>query len=82
MQQRAPGRSTKSPRANVAVGARTARQGQVNSVVELSLLRAPTVGHLPPPNTQRWVVRRKAAVVAAVGGGTITIEEALRRFDN
>jgi hypothetical protein len=52
----------------------------VNSVVELSLLRAPTVGHLPPPNTQRWVVRRKAAVVAAVRSGTITIEEALRRY--
>lgn len=32
------------------------------------------------PNTRRWVVRRKAAVVAAVRGGTITIEEALRRY--
>lgn len=52
----------------------------MNSVVELSLLRAPTVGHLPRPNTQRWVVRRKAAVVAAVRSGTITIEEALRRY--
>ena len=52
----------------------------MNSVVELSLLRAPTVGHLPPPNTQRWVVRRKAAVVAAVRSGTITIEESLRRY--
>jgi transposase-like protein len=52
----------------------------VNSVVELSLLRAPTVGGLPPPNTQRWVARRKAAVVAAVRSGTITMEEALRRY--
>jgi transposase-like protein len=35
---------------------------------------------LPPPNTKRWVVRRKAAVVAAVRSGTITIEEACRRY--
>jgi hypothetical protein len=35
---------------------------------------------LPPPNTQRWVVRRKAAVVAAVRGGRITLEEALHRY--
>jgi len=31
---------------------------------------------LPPPNTRRWVARRKAAVVAAVFSGLITIEEA------
>jgi hypothetical protein len=36
---------------------------------------------LPPPNTQRWVVRRKAAVIAAVRGGRITLEEALRRYN-
>ena len=35
---------------------------------------------LPPPNTQRWVVRRKAAVVSAVRSGRITLEEALRRW--
>jgi Protein of unknown function (DUF1153) len=35
---------------------------------------------LPPPNTKRWVVRRKAAVVAAVRSGRITLEEALRRY--
>ena len=35
---------------------------------------------LPPPNTQRWVVRRKAAVVAAVRSGRITLEEALHRY--
>ena len=31
---------------------------------------------LPPPNTRRWGARRKAAVVAAVANGMITIEEA------
>jgi hypothetical protein len=36
---------------------------------------------LPPPNTQRWVVRRKAAVVVAVRSGRITLEEALRRYN-
>ena len=38
------------------------------------------MGELPPANTKRWVVRRKAAVVAAVQGGKITLEEALRRY--
>ena len=35
---------------------------------------------LPPPNTTRWVVRRKAAVVTAVRSGRISLEEALRRW--
>ena len=35
---------------------------------------------LLPPNTTRWVTRRKAAVVAAVRNGEITIEEALHRY--
>ena len=30
---------------------------------------------LPPPSTTRWVVRRKAEVVAAVNGGLLTIED-------
>ena len=35
---------------------------------------------LPPPNTKRWVPQRKAAVVAAVTSGAITIDEACRRY--
>lgn len=35
---------------------------------------------LPPPDTNRWVVRRKAEVVAAVNGGMLTIEEACQRY--
>src|SRR5215472_11492303 len=35
---------------------------------------------LPPPTTKRWVARRKAAVVAAVLAGVITVEEACRRY--
>lgn len=40
----------------------------------------PLMANLPPPNTKRWVVRRKAAVVAAVRSGGITIEEACRVY--
>lgn len=35
---------------------------------------------LPPANTKRWVARRKAAVVAALRSGGITMEEACRRY--
>ena len=35
---------------------------------------------LPPPNTNRWVARRKAAVLAALRAGAITMEEACRRY--
>ena len=35
---------------------------------------------LPPLTTKRWVVRRKAAVVAAVLSGKITLEEACRCY--
>ncbi|MFC6621366.1 DUF1153 domain-containing protein [Novosphingobium panipatense] len=36
--------------------------------------------NLPPPNTSRWVVRRKAEVVAAVNGGLLSIAEACERY--
>ncbi|MDD3445541.1 MAG: DUF1153 domain-containing protein [Zavarzinia sp.] len=35
---------------------------------------------LPPPDTKRWVIRRKAMVVAAVRGGLISLEEACVRY--
>jgi hypothetical protein len=35
---------------------------------------------LPPTDTKRWVIRRKAEVVAAVRCGLITLEEACRRY--
>lgn len=40
-----------------------------------------TVEDLPPADTQRWVRRRKAEVVAAVRGGLITKEDALGRYN-
>lgn len=39
-----------------------------------------SIDDLPPPNTKRWVVRRKAEVVSAVRAGLITLEEACRRY--
>jgi hypothetical protein len=40
-----------------------------------------TVADLPSPDTKRWVVRRKAEVVAAVSGGLLTIDEVLERYN-
>jgi transposase-like protein len=36
--------------------------------------------NLPPSNTNRWVARRKAAVLAALRSGAITMEEVCRRY--
>lgn len=40
-----------------------------------------TIETLPPANTRRWVVRRKAEVVAAVNGGLLSIDEVCARYD-
>jgi hypothetical protein len=40
-----------------------------------------TLDSLPPPNTQRWVARRKAEVVAAVRAGLLSLEDACRRYN-
>ncbi len=40
-----------------------------------------TLESLPPPETTRWVVRRKAEVVAAVAGGLPTVDEACKRYN-
>lgn len=37
--------------------------------------------NLPSPRTERWVVRRKAEVVAAVNGGLLTLDEACARYN-
>lgn len=39
------------------------------------------IADLPPPNTKRWVVRRKAQVVFGVRDGIITLEEACKRYN-
>jgi hypothetical protein len=39
-----------------------------------------TLTDLPPTGTERWVSRHKAAVVAGVDGGLISLEDACRRY--
>lgn len=39
-----------------------------------------TLDSLPPVETDRWVARRKAEVVAAVNGGLLTVDEACNRY--
>ena len=42
--------------------------------------RVLTVADLPPRDTTRWVIRRKAELVAAVRGGLLSLEEACERY--
>ncbi len=39
-----------------------------------------TLQSLPPSGTRRWVIRRKAELVAAVQGGLLTFDEACERY--
>jgi hypothetical protein len=39
-----------------------------------------TIADLPPPSTKRWVIRRKAEVVAAVRGGLLSLGDACKRY--
>jgi hypothetical protein len=39
-----------------------------------------TIDSLPKPGTTRWVVRRKAEVVAAVNGGLLSVDEVCERY--
>ncbi len=40
-----------------------------------------TLDSLPPPSTTRWVVRRKAEVVAAVNGGLLSVDDVCARYN-
>jgi transposase-like protein len=40
----------------------------------------PSLAALPPVTTKRWVARRKAAVVAAVQSGLLSMADACRRY--
>ncbi len=39
-----------------------------------------SVPELPPPPVRRWTIRRKAAVIEAVRGGWVPIEEVCRLY--
>jgi hypothetical protein len=54
---------------------------QVTSPVSSPVSAMPiALSELPPVGTTRWVTRRKAAVVAAVREGVLTLEEACHRY--
>ena len=40
-----------------------------------------TLDRLPPASTTRWVIRRKAEVVAAVDGGLLSLDKACDIYD-
>ncbi|MGB8274850.1 MAG: DUF1153 domain-containing protein [Alphaproteobacteria bacterium] len=39
-----------------------------------------SLADLPSPDTKRWVIRRKAEVVAGVRSGVISLEDACKRY--
>jgi hypothetical protein len=54
-------------------------QGDQAKIVRISG-RQKELDRLPPPDTRRWVTRRKAQVVTAVRSGLLTFEEACERY--
>jgi hypothetical protein len=71
-------RATKRALMDHTVRDKTA-QPTVKHVIGLSGRRL-TLADLPLPDTKRWVIRRKAEVVAAVRGGLLSLEEACGRY--
>ena len=55
------------------------RPGRLNSIIGPAG-EPLTIEDLPPPETKRWVIRRKAEVVAGVRNGLISLEDACRRY--
>ena len=53
---------------------------QLNAKHVMSPFGPVTLADLPPPNTKRWTIRRKAKVVAAVRGGLLSLADACRRY--
>ena len=66
----------------VAAPSATRSGGSVRPVAVIGLDGTPmTLDDLPPPDTRRWVMRRKAAVVLAVRGGLLGFGEACDRYN-
>jgi len=58
----------------------TRRYGREAALSNLGDRELRTVDDLPPPETKRWVIRRKAEVVAGVRAGLISLEDACKRY--
>lgn len=57
------------------------RQVLVDNVIgSRTINEAVGFGDLPPADTRRWVVRRKAEVIAAINSGRLTRAEACTRY--
>jgi hypothetical protein len=65
--------------AMATVGVNESVRPTVKHVIGLDGRRL-SLADLPLPDTKRWVIRRKAAVVAAVRGGLLSLEEACCRY--
>jgi hypothetical protein len=50
------------------------------SVTVMGTARDSTIADLPPPDTKRWTIQRKADVVAAVRSGRISLDQACCRY--
>ncbi len=48
--------------------------------MEAKRISGTDLSDLPPPDTQRWVIRRKAQVLAAIVSGRISRAEACARY--
>ena len=55
-------------------------QGRIPGSAGTSHGEPMSIDDLPPPGTKRWVIRRKAEVVAGVRSGLISLEEACERY--
>ncbi len=59
---------------------RNTRSGSISGEAISPLGVALRLEDLPPPDTKRWVARRKAEVVAAVRADLLTLRDACRRY--
>ncbi|WP_395019664.1 DUF1153 domain-containing protein [Dongia sp.] len=64
--------STKSPDQTVGGEAAAARATRRRKPIKID--------ELPPPGITRWVIHRKAQVVAAVQAGALSLEEVCERY--
>ena len=79
MQTRFSNPVSAAARTNAAPTARpTETENEADWLVDIGPVLS--LDSLPPSQTKRWVIRRKAVVVAAVRAGVISLEEACKRY--
>jgi len=78
MQTRFSNPVSAAARTNTAPAARPVEETDADWLVDIGPVLS--LDSLPGPDTKRWVIRRKAIVVAAVRAGVISLEEACRRY--